>query len=132
MGFRSPIQEVERFLKQLRSVLDAPAFDIDRDIVLIQKNKPPDQVRFSTPFTLIDLDYAIDDVVETLKGLQAEDYSETLFDKRNDQPPLLFVFGADVRGSEVYVKVKIKQLERDCILCISFHYAQYPMSHPYA
>lgn len=132
MGFKSPIQEVEKFLKQLRNVLSASTFDIEQDIVLIQKRKPADQMRFSTPFTLVDLDFSVEDVVVVLKELELGDYSETLFDKKNDQPPLLFVFGKDLRGNTVYIKVKVKRVERDCVLCVSFHYAQYPMNHPYA
>lgn len=131
MGFKSPIQEVERFLRELRAIIDAPTFDIDRDFILIQKRKLSDQIRYSTPYTLIDLDYDAVDVLNCLKNLTIGDYSETLFDRNDNRSPLLFVFGVASNAQEVYIKVKIKQLQQACVLCVSFHYAQYRMSHPY-
>ena len=132
LGFKSPIQEVEKFLKQLRNVLDAPTFDVDCDFILIQKRKSPEQTQFSTPNTLIDLDFDAEDVLETLKNLTVADYSETLSDQKDNQPPLLFVFGKEIKGTTVYIKVKIKRMQQDCVLVVSFHYAQYPMNHPHA
>lgn len=131
MGFKSPIQEVERFLKELRGVIRSSGFDADQDFVLVQKYKPPDQLEFSTPYTLIELDYDADDVIKALDELTVSEYSETLFDQRNDQPPLLFVFGKIIQGKQVYIKVKVKHIKQAFVLCVSFHFAQYPMSHPY-
>lgn len=55
--------EVTAFLKELKMFLEKADFNIDTDFVLIRKNKK-DDVEHSTPYTLLDLDYDIEDVVE--------------------------------------------------------------------
>ncbi len=45
---------------------------------------------------MLDLDYDIKDVVERLKELKVEEYSETKIDKDDVNPPVLFVFGKDI------------------------------------
>lgn len=72
------------------------------------------------------------DVVERLKELTVAEYSETKIDKDDLDPPLLFVFGKDISGKLVYVKLKIKGDERRHVLCVSFHYARDTMIFPYA
>ena len=42
---------------------------------------------------MVDLEYDIEDVVERLRELTVGEYSETLVDKDDINPPLLFVFG---------------------------------------
>ncbi|HIW76278.1 MULTISPECIES: type II toxin-antitoxin system MqsR family toxin [Gordonibacter] len=131
MGFKSPIQEVERFLNTLQAVMGDPAFNVESDFILISKRKPPEEEYYSTPFTLLDLEFDVSDVVACIRSLSVGDYSETLFDKDNEQPPLLFVFGVNVKGKKVYIKVKVKQRLQAVVLCVSFHYARYRMNHPY-
>ena len=72
------------------------------------------------------------DVVEQLKVLTTEEYAETLIDKDDLNPPLLFVFGKDINNKKVYVKLKIKGKQEKRVLCVSFHYAEKEMSFPYA
>ena len=62
----------------------------------------------STPYTLLDLDYDIEDVVDRLKELTVEEYSETKIDKDDLDPPLLFVFGKNINRKLIYIKLKIK------------------------
>lgn len=80
----------------------------------------------------MDLDYDAWDVVERLKELTVSEYSETKIDKDDLNPPLLFVFGKDINGKLIYVKLKIKGDQERYVLCVSFHYAREPMSFPYA
>ena len=61
-----------------------------------------------------------------------QEYSETLVDKDNLNPPLLFVFGKDINEKQVYIKLKIKGNQAKYILCVSFHYAEEMMTFPYA
>ena len=72
------------------------------------------------------------EVVEFLKELTVREYSETLVDKDDVNPPLLFVFGKDINGQEVYIKLKIKGAQTRHVLCVSFHYAEEKMTFPYA
>ena len=126
-------QEVLAFLEELKVFLEGNDFDIDHDLILIKKRKLEDE-EYSTPYTLLDLDYSSEDVVNRLKELTVAEYSETKIDKDDFNPPLLFVFGKDINRRLVYVKLKIKKKEnlRTHILCVSFHYAKEKMKFPYA
>lgn len=125
--------EVLAFLEELKAFLECNDFDIDHDLILIKKRKLEDE-EYSTPYTLLDLEYSSEDVVNRLKELTVAEYSETKIDKDDFNPPLFFVFGKDINRRLVYVKLKIKKKEnlRTHILCVSFHYAKEKMKFPYA
>lgn len=129
---QSKKQEVTAFLKQLKELLGKEDFDIDKDITIIRTRKEKEDERYSTPYTLLDLNYDASDVVDRLKELTVQEYSETLVDKDDLNPPLLFVFGKNINSKLIYVKLKIKGSISDHILCVSFHYAKEKMLFPYA
>ncbi|MBE6046382.1 MAG: type II toxin-antitoxin system MqsR family toxin [Clostridiales bacterium] len=79
---------------------------------------------------MIDLDYGDEDVIATLLSLEVEDYSHTLIDRDNDEPPWLFVFGKEIQKKMVYIKYKIREGKR-IIICVSFHYPKEEMEFPY-
>ena len=91
-----------------------------------------DDAEHSTPYTLLDLDYDIEDIADRLKELTVEEYSETKIDKDDLNPPLLFVFGKKINRKLVYIKLKIKGNRKRHVLCVSFHYAKDKMKFPYA
>lgn len=132
LSIKSKKKEVIAFLNELRAILQKEYFNIDTDFILIHKKKKKEDEKFSTPYTLLDLDYDIGDVVERLKELTVEEYSETKIDKDNMEPPLLFVFGKNINNKQVYVKLKIKEEQPRPVLCVSFHYAKEKMLFPYA
>ena len=132
LSIQSKKSEVIDFLNELKDLLGKDDFDIDTDINLISKKKPGDNQKYSTSYTLLDLDYNVEDVVERLKELTIEEYSETKIDKDDINPPLLFVFGKDINNRIVYVKLKIKGEQQRYVLCVSFHYAKDKMIFPYA
>lgn len=128
-----PIQSqktaVKAFLEELKEILGDEDFDIDKNLLIIRSRK--DEIEYSTNYTLVDLEYDSFDVVERLKELIVAEYSETLIDKDDDKPPLLFVFGKDINNKLVYIKLKIKGETDKKVLCLSFHYAKYDMKFPY-
>lgn len=128
---QSKKREIVAFLEELKGLLGKDDFNIDSDFLLIKKRKPDDE-EHSTPYTILDLDYDIWDVVERLKELSVAEYSETKIDKDDLNPPLLFVFGKDINNKLVYIKLKIKGDNNKRVLCVSFHYAKEPMTFPYA
>ncbi|MCI8829850.1 MAG: hypothetical protein HFG43_02535 [Lachnospiraceae bacterium] len=128
LSIQSKKREVVAFLDELQILLGKEDFDIN----LIRKKKQGEDRKYSTPYTLLDLDYDTEDVVNRLKELTVEEYSETKIDKDDLNPPLLFVFGKDINGKLVYVKLKIKGDQQKYVLCVSFHYAKDKMSFPYA
>lgn len=118
---------VKKFLLELKDILTWEGFRIDRNLLIVKSRK--DKMRYSTPFTLMDLGYDTHDIVDRLRELSMEDYSETLVDRDDDKRPLLFVFGKEIQGRQIYIKLKVKTKRR--ILCLAFHYAEYRMEHPY-
>lgn len=80
----------------------------------------------------MDLEYDAEDVVERLKELTLAEYSETKIDKTDIDPPLLFVFGKEISGKLIYIKLKIRGNQQRQVLCVSFHYAKENMIFPYA
>ena len=131
LSIQSKKREVISFLDQLKVLLEKEDFNVDTDLTLIRKAKKGDE-KFSTPYTLLDLEYDAEDVVERLKELVLEEYSETKIDKDDVNPPLLFVFGKVINEKLVYVKLKIKGDQKRHVLCVSFHYAKEKMTFPYA
>lgn len=115
----------------MHKLLESDDFDINTDLNLIRKKKHGNDQKFSTPFTLLDLDYNAEDVVERLKELKVEEYSETKIDKDDVNPPILFVFGKEINDKLIYVKLKIRD-QRKQVVCVSFHYVKDKMKFPYA
>lgn len=126
---RSEKKTVKAFLEELKEVLGAEDFNIDNNLLIIKSSK--DEIEYSTNYTMMDLDYDSSDIVERLKELTVSEYSETLIDKEDDKPPLLFVFGKDVNSKLIYIKLKIKGETKKKVLCLSFHYAKHNMEFPY-
>lgn len=120
------------FLDELKMILLNENFNIDRDLILIKSKKNNDKVQYSTPYTLLDLSYDVCDVAAQLRELTIEEYSETLVDKNDINPPLLFVFGKNINNKQIYIKLKIKGDSKRHVLCVSFHYAEHVMTFPYA
>lgn len=131
LSTQSKKREVIAFLEELNELLGKEDFNIDSDFTLIKKKKIDDE-EHSTPYTLLDLDYDTSDVVERLKELSVSEYSETKIDIDDLNPPLLFVFGKDINGKLIYVKIKIKGEQKRRVICVSFHYARDSMKFPYA
>ena len=132
LSMQSKKSEVLMFLDELKSILYSQDFNLDTDLTLIRKKKKDADQKYSTPYTLLDLDYDANDVVDRLKELTIEEYSETKIDRDDLNPPFLFVFGKDINNQLVYVKLKIKGEQHRHVLCVSFHYAKEKMTFPYA
>lgn len=126
---RSEKKAVKAFLEELKEVLGVEDFNIDNNLLIIKSSK--DEIEYSTNYTMMDLDYDSSDIVERLKELTVSEYSETLIDKEDDKPPLLFVFGKDINSKLIYIKLKIKGETKKKVLCLSFHYAKHNMEFPY-
>lgn len=62
-------------------------------------------------------------------SLKWNDYSEGPIIDELNQHGEMWVFGKDVRGTEVYIKITMGTPNSHTI-CISFHAAEYPMFYP--
>ena len=110
LSYQSKKREVAAFLDELHQLLESDDFDINMDLILIRKKKQGDDWKFSTPYTLLDLEYNAEDVVNRLKELKVE---------------------KDINDRLIYVKLKIRDQQKQ-IVCVSFHYAKDKMQYPYA
>ena len=128
LSVQSKKREVVAFLKELKDLLGQDDFDINTDMILIRKKKQGKDQIYSTPYTMLDLDYDIDDVIARLKELKLEEYSETKIDRDDVNPPLLFVFGKDIcevknkgRSEKAYFMCIVSLCEGayDISLCIN-------------
>lgn len=65
-----------------------------------------------------------------VKSLQEQDYVEgPVIDELNRKSEM-WVFGKDVKGREVYIKITLGYQNGQTI-CISFHIAEHPMQYPF-
>mgnify|MGYP000756516115 CR=1 FL=1 len=128
--------DVKDFLSQMNSIFSSDGFNIDRDFVFqrIREQDEPDD-EFTNENTMLELDYDTEDVVEELKSLSIEDYSESIVDNVADGFKIFYVFGKQISEHDVYIKVRIKQRGRtadDFVFCVSFHFARHPITvYPY-
>lgn len=104
-------QEVEQFLNQFNIKFDIwGIFYLDRD-----KNAEALKALGITP-------KARDEIV---RKLSSDDYMETLpADFFNE----MWVFGRDMDGTELYIKIALGQPNSKTI-CISFHVAEHPINY---
>lgn len=104
-------QEVEQFLSQFNIKFDIwGIFYLDRD-----KNVEALKALGITP-------KARDEIV---RQLSSDDYVETLpADFFNE----MWVFGQDMDGTELYIKIALGQ-PNDKTICISFHVAEHPIKY---
>lgn len=130
LSYISAKKDVVAFLDELHRLLSSDEFDMDTDLELVQRKKNGTDQKFSTPYTLLDLDYDTEDIVNHLKELKLSEYSETKIDTDDVHPPVLFVFGKDISDRLIYVKLKIRDGGRK-VVCVSFHYAKRTMLFPY-
>jgi hypothetical protein len=68
---------------------------------------------------------------EEIMTLSVRDYCEGPVPDR-DRPGDIWVFGKQVGGEEIYIKLKIAQVGKEKVAkCLSFHEANFPLCYPY-
>ena len=65
-------------------------------------------------------------IVLSLEGI---DFSHTTLGDVFDEGDLLWVFGKDYEGTELYIKITI--IDNGRCLCVSFHEAEHPIIYPF-
>ena len=67
---------------------------------------------------------------QVVLSIEPEDYVEgPIVDTLNKMGEML-VFGKNVQGQEVYIKITLG-LPNSSTICISFHIAEHPLNHPF-
>lgn len=121
--YTSTQEDVNLFLSSLQGILCSKVFDLT--ILPKKRTEDPDDP-YTTANTMLALNYNSEDVVDRLQELQIGDYSETIIDDKGAALPPFFVFYLCISGRDIYIKVKIKNLNNNKIFCVSFHFAKYP------
>ena len=65
-----------------------------------------------------------------IENLKTEDYVQGPVVDELNRLGEMWVFGKDVRGREIYIKVQIVDTTSQTI-CISFHFAEHPLIYPF-
>ena len=70
-------------------------------------------------------------LVEEILTLSVEHYCQGPEPDR-DRPGEIWVFGKQIGGEEIYIKLKIAKVGKEKIAkCLSFHAANFPLCYPY-
>ena len=118
--------DVEEFLEELKEILNSENCELD---ILPKKKQEAPNDPYTTENTMLSLDYDTEDVKNELKLLCKEDYIETIIDNKNSSKPPFWVFGKEISSKEIYIKVKIRNKERNKVFCVSFHYARFALKN---
>jgi len=110
-------QEVETFLKELKVKMDIFG-------ILFLDDRGKNQQ------TLHDLEISPARRKEILSSLKDEDYSQGPLEEKMHGILPMWIFGKQVKGKEVYIKVSMGN-ENNRAICISFHIAQHPIKYPF-
>ena len=102
-------KEVKEFLQDLGQFINRDDINIDHDFYLNLKDDQRRDKKYTTSYTTLALEYDNNDIVEVLKTLTVEDYSETKIDTDDIHPPILYVFGKKIDEKLVYIKLKISR-----------------------
>ena len=109
-------EQVEEFLKRLKEKIKV--FDI------IFRDDRGKNLQ-----TLAALEIAPTYRKQVVMNIEPEDYSEGPIVDTLNKMGEMWVFGKDVKGHEVYIKITLGQPNSSTI-CISFHIAEHPMTYP--
>ncbi|WP_289199656.1 toxin [Bacteroides acidifaciens] len=108
--------EVESFLAELHAKLKI------RDVIYKPRGKNQQ--------ALLDLEITSLQRTERLQSLKVSDYSEGPLEEILDKGADMWVFGIDIKGKEVYIKLS-KGMSNGPVICHSFHVAEHKMNHPF-
>ena len=110
-------EQVEEFLKRLKEKIKV--FDI------IFRDDRGKNLQ-----TLATLEIAPIYRKKVVLDIEPEDYSEGPIVDTLNKMGEMWVFGKDVKGHEVYIKITLG-LPNSSTICISFHIAEHPMNYPF-
>jgi len=79
---------------------------------------------------LLDLEISPGKRKEIIEKLTMEDYSQGPLEEQMSGMSPMWVFGKNVKETEVYIKISMGR-ENMQTICISFHKAEYNMNYPF-
>lgn len=116
-------EDVLTFITELQQILRTKNYDLD----ILTKESDTKDAKYTTKYTMLDLDFDKEDVAEVLLQLTIDKYIETIEDNKGAEFPPFYVFAEVVKTKDIYIKVKIRDKATNKIFCVSFHYPEFPM-----
>ncbi len=111
------IYEVESFLKEFKTKMRFfPILFLDD--------------RGKNAQALLDLEITPITRKEIIGKLNTGDYCEGPLEEKMRGILPMWVFGKEIKGTEVYIKISMG-IANSSVICISFHLAEYPMNYPF-
>ena len=130
-GYIDSVEKVSEFLSKMKSVLCSKDFDLDKDFDVLLGSEEG-TTGYKNAATMVELEFDKKDVCDVLVSLTEKDYCETVPDRKDPSLPPLYVFGNLINTKEMYIKVKIRDRASKQVFCLSFHFAEFPIKHPYS
>ena len=115
--FISKKSDVEKFLKELKSIIYNENLDKNKQFFLLSRKNDLSTSMYANYNTLLLLNYNIDDIIKELSSLEYENYYETIIDSFGYEK-LLYVFKKRKDNIIIYIKLSINNR---IIKCVSFH-----------
>lgn len=80
--------------------------------------------------TILELGITVSDQKAIIQSIAVDDFSEGPVKAAVKEWGELWVFGKDVSGREVYIKLSMGGLNQSTI-CVSFHISEHPINYPF-
>lgn len=109
-------EDVEKFLKEFKYKMDF------FDIVFID--------RLKNRKTILELGITVNEQKSIIKSIALEDFSEGPIKAAVKEWGELWVFGKDISGHDVYIKISLGSPNHSTI-CVSFHISEFPIKYPF-
>lgn len=113
---------VQTFLNEMKRILKDPNLEF-----IINPREEDENEYYSTEYCLTELGYQTSDVIQRLLELEVTNYVESCKDRRIPNSNEFNIFSLILNGKEIYIKVKISSYSNKIVLCMSFHYAKFPL-----
>ncbi|MDN5332729.1 MAG: hypothetical protein PWP45_1954 [Tepidanaerobacteraceae bacterium] len=113
------IEEIKGFLDKAKRLLKSGSFDF------VPRKKNMDSIK-SAGLT-------IKHVKEIILSLNYKNYCRgPVEDLGYNRQGFVWEFDCNIDSVDFYIKLKIEERgEKECLVCLSFHIAEYPLCHPY-
>ncbi|MDD3123296.1 MAG: type II toxin-antitoxin system MqsR family toxin [Candidatus Izemoplasmatales bacterium] len=114
---------IEKFLKEIRNIIESPDFDIERDFIMEDRKEDTEIYSYSNYYTMLELNYNNANIINEIKSLTHENYHKTITDTVGNCV-FLYIFFKVINEKNVYIKLGTYQRKREGpIICISFHFS---------
>lgn len=116
-------KSVEKLLEDIATLTRSKTFDINKNFDLKTKRLADDPEDPNNNFnTMLALGYEPEDVLEEIKSLTLNDFYRIKDDYKQGRTKPFFEFIKVIYGRQIYIKIKMHEIKKETILCVSFHF----------